>query len=75
LVLRGEFYLDFGFLEPLERRLSLMNKGKKGGRPFLYPEGFVLFSGMIYEFFHLPYRQLEGVLRRLSIYVPGPKGG
>jgi hypothetical protein len=72
LVLRGDFYLDFGFLESWNEELSLMNEGKRG-RPFLYPEGFVLFSGAFYEFFHLPFRQLEGVLRKLSKYVPGLK--
>lgn len=72
LVLRGEFYLDFGFLDSWEQELSLMNEGKRG-RPFLYPEGFVFFSGVVCEFFHLPFRQLEGVLRKLSKYVPGLK--
>jgi len=46
-----------------------MNRGKKG-KPFTYPETFVQFSALMYEFFHLPYRQLEGLLRKLSSLVP-----
>lgn len=72
LVLRGEFYLDFGFLDSWDAELRLMNEGKRG-RPYVYPEGFVLFTGVIHDFFHLPFRQLEGVLRKLSKHIPGIK--
>ncbi len=42
-----------------------MNEDKKGA-PFSYPEQFVLFMAFVYSIFHLPYRQLEGFLRKLS---------
>lgn len=46
-----------------------MNEGKVG-RPYRYPESYVQFAALWYEFFHLPYRQLEGALRKLSELVP-----
>lgn len=49
-----------------------MNYGKRG-RPFIYPEPFIQFADMAYTFFHLPYRQLEGLINQLSHYVPGLK--
>ena len=45
-----------------------MNKGKVG-RPYLYPETFIYFLGFLHTVF-LPFRQLEGFLRRLSEYIP-----
>ncbi len=69
LVKRGEFYLSFEFLDNWNHELAVMNRGKKG-RPFEYPETFAQFSGLLYEFFHLPYRQLEGCLRKLSSFIP-----
>ncbi len=42
-----------------------MNDGKKGA-PFSYPEQFFTFMAFAYSIFHMPYRQLEGFLRKLS---------
>ncbi|CAD7768197.1 Transposase DDE domain protein [Candidatus Methanoperedenaceae archaeon GB37] len=42
-----------------------MNAGKRGA-PFSYPDQFVAFMGFIYSIFHIPYRQMEGFLRKLS---------
>lgn len=69
LVKRGEFYISFEFLGSWDRELKRMNKGKKG-KPFEYPETFVQFSALWYTLFHLPYRQLEGALRKLSSFLP-----
>ncbi len=69
LVKRGEFYLSFEFLGSWDKELKRMNQRKKG-RPFEYPETFVHFSGLMYEFLHLPYRQLEGALRKLEDFIP-----
>ena len=69
LVRRGWFYLSTGFLEHWDKELEEMNLGKNG-RPFKYPESFIQFSGLMYTFFHLPYRQLEGYLQALSGFVP-----
>ena len=57
------------FLDSWDKELKKMNQGKRG-RPFEYPEIFVQFSALWYTFFHLPYRQLEGALRRLSSFIP-----
>ena len=69
LVRRGEFYLSLEFLDSWDKELKKMNREKRG-RPFEYPETFIHFSALWYHFFHLPYRQLEGALRRLEKFVP-----
>jgi hypothetical protein len=69
LVRRGWFYLSTGFLEHWDKELEDMNQGKNG-RPFKYPETFIQFSGLMYTFLHLPYRQLEGYLQALSGFIP-----
>lgn len=69
LVKRGEFYLSPEFLENWDEELEKMNEGKVG-RPYKYPESFVKFAALWYEFFHLPYRQLEGALKKLGEFLP-----
>ncbi|KXA99047.1 hypothetical protein AKJ41_06050, partial [candidate division MSBL1 archaeon SCGC-AAA259O05] len=69
LVRRGEFYLTPDFLESWSEELEEMNDGKVG-RPYRFPESFVQFAALWYEFFHLPYRQLEGALKKLSEFLP-----
>lgn len=70
LVKRGEFYLSLDFIDSWDAELDRMNSGKRG-RPFSYPESFILFAAMASVFFHLPYRQLEGLINKLSLHVPG----
>jgi hypothetical protein len=70
LVIRGWFYLCSDFVENWDEELKKMNK-HKNGHPYRYPETFIQFSGLVYSFLHLPYRQLEGFLRALSGFVPG----
>jgi len=69
LVKRGDFYFSFEFLDSWDQELKRMNREKRG-RPFEYPEVFAQFSGLLYEFLHLPYRQLEGALRKLEKFIP-----
>lgn len=69
LVKRGEFYLSPDFLKSWDDELKEMNEGKVG-RPYEYPESYVQFAALWYEFFHLPYRQLEGALRKLGELLP-----
>ena len=38
-----------------------MNKNKKG-KPFTFPDSFILVIGYIRTSFHLPYRQTKGVI-------------
>ena len=69
LVKRGEMYLTFDFLESWGRDLEKLNRGKLG-RKFAYPLSFIELLMMIHVIFHLPYRQLEGFLRKLSVLIP-----
>ena len=69
LVKRGEMYLTFDFLESWERDLEELNRGKLG-RKFAYPWSFIELLMLIHVIFHLPYRQLEGFLRKLSELLP-----
>ncbi len=68
LVRRGEVYISLDFLENWDEELEKMNKGKVG-RPYLYPETFIYFLAFLHTVF-LPFRQLEGFLRKLSEYIP-----
>ncbi|KXA91578.1 hypothetical protein AKJ57_00755 [candidate division MSBL1 archaeon SCGC-AAA259A05] len=53
LVKRGEFYLSPVFLENWEEELEKMNEGKVG-TPYKFPESYVQFAALWYEFFNLP---------------------
>jgi hypothetical protein len=68
LVKRGEIYINLDFLENWDKEIEEQNAEKRG-RPYIYPEAFIRFSAIIYEIFHLPYRQMEGFYRKLSQYV------
>ncbi len=70
LVRRGEFYLDLECVKNWQRELKQMNR-KKSGAPYKYPESFILFASVIYSFFRMPYRQLEGFIDKLGTFVPG----
>ncbi len=39
-----------------------MNEGKEGAS-YVYPDSFVQLLGYMRAYFHLPYRQTEGVVR------------
>ena len=65
-------YLTFDFLESWERDLEELNRGKLGRR-FAYPWAFIELLMLIHVIFHLPYRQLEGFLRKLSDLIPEVK--
>jgi hypothetical protein len=69
LVKRGEMYLTFDFLKSWERDLEKLNQDKLGRR-YAYPWSFIELLMLIHVIFHLPYRQLEGFLRKLSELIP-----
>jgi len=69
LVRRGEFYLDLSCVKNWGRELREMNRRKRGA-PYKYPKTFITFASIIYTFFRMPYRQLEGFIDRLSAYEP-----
>src|SRR5215216_987670 len=62
LIKRGEVLLDFDVIDNWHIALDEMNKDKKG-RKFVYPDSFIELLGYMRVYFHLPYRQTEGVVR------------
>ena len=62
LVRRGEILFSYDFLDSWDSDLERMNKNKEG-KPYLYPDSFILAIGCIRYYFHLPYRQTEGIIK------------
>ena len=60
LVRRGEILLGFDIIDNWHTELKEMNQGKIG-EPFHYPNTFLLLLGYAKVYFHLPYRQTEGI--------------
>jgi hypothetical protein len=60
LVRRGEILLGFDIIDNWDTELKEMNKDKVG-EPFHYPNTFLLLLGYAKAYFHLPYRQTEGI--------------
>ena len=60
LVRRGEILLGFDVIDNWDSELEEMNKDKVG-EPFQYPDTFLLLLGYAKAYFHLPYRQTEGI--------------
>ncbi len=60
LVRRGEILLGFDVINNWDTELKEMNQGKVG-EPFHYPNTFLLLLGYAKAYFHLPYRQTEGI--------------
>lgn|SRR5919198_483355 len=71
LVRRGQVLLDFDVLDDWDLELSQMNHGKVG-EPYDYPNSFIQLLGYMRAYFHLPYRQTEGVvISHAGTKVPG----
>ncbi len=47
-----------------------MNKNKNGNKPLVFPNSFILVIGYIRYFFHLPYRQTEGIIKTTGKSLP-----
>jgi len=62
LVKRGELMLGFDIIDNWDNELKEMNKGKVG-EPYHYPNSFLLLLGYARVYFHLPFRQTEGIVR------------
>jgi IS5 family transposase len=69
LVRRGQVLLDFDVLDKWDQELSQMNLGKVG-EPYFYPDSFIQLLGYIRAYFHLPYRQTQGVVMAHANKVP-----
>jgi transposase len=69
LVRRGEILFSYDFLDTWGYELERMNEGKKG-KPFTFPDSFILVIGYIRYSFHLPYRQTEGIIKATRKRLP-----
>ena len=69
LVRRGEILFSYDFLDTWGYELERMNEGKKG-KPFVFPNSFILVIGYIRYSFHLPYRQTEGIIKATGKRLP-----
>jgi hypothetical protein len=63
LVRRGEILFAYDFLDVWDSELATMNENKEG-KKYRYPNSFILVIGYIRVYFHLPYRQTEGIIKR-----------
>ena len=62
LVVRGEFLLDFDWIQSWDDELAMMNKNKKG-RPFEFPESLIELQAVWNQWVGV--RQVEGITRRM----------
>jgi hypothetical protein len=69
LVRRGEILFSYDFLDTWDSDLERMNKNKNG-KPFIFPDSFILVIGYIRISFHLPYRQMEGIIKATGKRLP-----
>jgi len=69
LVRRGEILFSYDFFDIWDSELERKNKNKKG-KPFTFPDSFILVIGYIRSCFHLPYRQTEGVIKATGKSLP-----
>lgn len=69
LVRRGEILFSYDFLDSWGREIERMNRNKKG-KPFVFPDSFILAIGYIRYSFHLPYRQTEGIIKATGKRLP-----
>ena len=69
LVRRGEVLFSYDFLDTWDSELARMNESKKG-RPYSFPESFILAIGYMRAYFHLPYRQTEGIIKATGKSLP-----
>ena len=65
LVRRVEVLMDLSILDSWDGSLDRENEGKVG-RPFEYPQEFFVFLSKIRSLWNVPFRELEGFVRKLS---------
>jgi len=71
LVRRGQILLDYDVLDSWDHELSIMNYDKVG-KPYVYPNSFILLLGYMRASFHIPYIQTQGmVIAHASTKVSG----
>ena len=63
LVRHGEILFSYDFLLYIrDYNLDRINENKQG-KPYSFPDSFILIIGYIRIYFHLPYIQTEGVIK------------
>ena len=65
LVKRGKFCLLTDFIEYWDEELEEMNKNKRSS-PFEFLKSFIDFAAFLKIVFNLPYRQLQGVVKKMA---------
>jgi hypothetical protein len=57
-------FFSYDFLDRWDSEPEQMNKNKNGGKPFIFPDSFILVIGYIRTTsFHLPYKQTERIIK------------
>jgi hypothetical protein len=69
LVRRGEILFAYDFLDIWDKDIAKMNENKKG-KKYKFPDSFILVIGHIRVYFHLPYRQTEGIIKATGKSLP-----
>ena len=69
LVRRGEILFSYDFLDVWDDDLAKMNENKDG-KKYQFPDSFILVIGYIRVYFHLPYRQTEGIIKATGKSLP-----
>jgi hypothetical protein len=69
LVRRGEILFAYDFLDVWDSELARMNENKEG-KKYRYPNSLILVIGYIRVYFHLPYRQTEGIIKATGKNMP-----
>src|SRR3712207_628376 len=65
LIKRGEILFSFNILHLWDKEMKKMNH-RKADRHYVYPNSFILVLSYIKAYFHLPYRQTEGVIKAVG---------
>ena len=69
LVRRGEILFAYDFLDIWDDDLARMNENKRMAKSKI-PDSFILIIGYIRIYFHLPYRQTEGIIKATGKNLP-----
>ena len=69
LVRRGEILFAYDFLDVWDDNLDRMNENKKG-KPYSFPDSFIHIIGYMRIYFHMPYRQTEGIIKATGKNLP-----
>jgi hypothetical protein len=69
LVRRGEILFSYDFLDRWDADLARMNENKNG-KKYKFPDSFILIIGYMRIYFHLHYRQTEGIIKATGKNLP-----